>query len=116
MRMAEKRPLPPLNDAMAKSPEGKCIDTEIMSKRFKQSDMWTRKKHKPEYMKWKEEHAHSANHVGRCQSMDAAGMKKIFCRFVRFHGLRYTFLIGDGGTKPFDGICKLDPYPGGLIT
>ena len=101
---------------MAPSPEGKYIDTEIMLRNCTQRDMWPRKKDKPEYIKREEEYTHTANHAGSSGPMDAAGIKKILCGFVRPHGLRYTPFIGDGGTKPLDGICKLDPYPGRLIT
>lgn len=103
-----------LNGAMTPSPEGKYTDTEIMLKKCTQSDMRPRKKDKPEYIKW--EYTHTANHTRSAGAMDAAGIKKILCRFVRPHGLRYTLFIGDGGTKPLDGIWKLDPYPGRLIT
>ena len=47
--------------------------------------MWPRKKDKPEYIKW--EYTHTANHARSAGAMDAAGIKKILCRFVRPHGL-----------------------------
>lgn len=112
----QKRGYSSLNGVVTLISAGKCIDTEVLSKKCKQCEMWTYKKGSVEYDNWKEEHVCSINHIGSAGSMEVVGMKRMFSRSVRLYGLRYTFFIGDGDTKSFNEICKSNPYPGHSIT
>ena len=47
--------------------------------------------------------------------MEVTGLKKMFSRFIRLHKLRYDFYIGDGDSKSFNEITKLNPCPGHKI-
>ena len=67
------------------------------------------------YNDWKAQHLCSIIHTGSAGAMEVVGGQKMFGRSVNFHGLRYTFYIGDGDTKSFDQICKSDPYAGHTI-
>jgi hypothetical protein len=113
----QKRGYSSLNGVVTLISEGKCIDTEVLSKKCKQCEMWELKKMNVDaYNNWNNSHVCSINHVGSAGAMEVVGIKIIFSRSVRLHCLRYTFYIGDGDTKSFEEICKSDPYPGHIIT
>ena len=96
--------------------DGKCIDTEVLSKKRKQCQQWKHRKDFVKYSNWKEKHICSINHTGSAEAMEVVGLKRIFHRSERLHDLRYPFYIGGGDTKSFEEISKSNPYPGHTIT
>ena len=47
--------------------------------------------------------------------MEVIGLKRMFSRSIRLHKLRYNFYTGDGNSKSFVEITKLNPYSGHKI-
>ena len=68
------------------------------------------------YNDWKAQHVYAINHTGNAGAMGVVDNPKMSGRSVTLHGLRYTFYIGDGDTKSFVQIYKIDPYPGHTTT
>ena len=96
--------------------DGKCIDTEVLSKKRKKCEQW---KHRNDFVKYsnrKEKHICSINHTGSAGAMEVVGLKRIFHCSERLHDLRYPFYIGGGDTKSVEEISKSNPYPGHTIT
>ena len=94
---------------------GKCIDNEVMSKKCKQCDIWEKKEGTQEYTDWKSKHSCSINYEGSLGAMEVNGLKSMFSQSTRLHKLRYDFYIGDGDSKSFNEITKLNPCPGHKI-
>ena len=67
--------------------DGKCIDTEILSKKCKQWEQWKHRKDTVEYSNWKEKHICAINHTGSTGAMEAVGLKRIFHCSKRLHNL-----------------------------
>ena len=82
-----------------------------MSKKCKQCDIWENKKGTREYTDLKSEHSCSINYERSAGAMEVNGLKKKFSRFIRLHKLRYNFYIGNGDSKSFNEITKLNRYP-----
>ena len=114
----QKRGHSSLNRVVTLIGSGKCIDYEVLSKKYRSCEAWEYKKAIDivGYNDWKAQHMCSINHTGSAGAMEVVGMQKIFGRSVNLHGLRYAFYIRDGDTKSFDQICKSDPYPSHTIT
>ena len=106
----------PLNGVATLISDGKCIDTEVLSKKCKQCEQWKHINDTVEYSNWKEKHICAINHTGSAGTIEVVGLKRIFHRSECLHNLRYTFYVGDGDTKSFDKISKSNPYPGHTIT
>ena len=68
------------------------------------------------YNDWKAQHVYAINHTGNARAMGVVDNPKMSGRSVNLHVLRYTFYIGDGDTKSFVQIYKIDPYPGHTTT
>ena len=111
----QKRGYASLNGVVTLISNGKCIDNEVMSKKCKQCDRWEHKKGTKEYTNWKAEHNCSINHEGSAGAMEVNGLKRMFSRSVALFNLRYLFYIGDGDSKSYEEINKLNPYPGHQI-
>ena len=47
--------------------------------------------------------------------MEVNGLKRMFSRSIALFNLRYLFYIGDGDSKSYEEINKLNPYPGHQI-
>ena len=85
-----------LNGVVTLIANGKCIGSEVMSKKCKQCDIWESKKDTQEYTDWRSEHSCSINHEGSARAMEVNGLKRMFSWFIHLHKLRYNFYIGDG--------------------
>ena len=42
--------------------------------------------------------------------MEAEGAKQLFSRSLEKHAIRYTPYVGDGDSKSYVEVCKLQPY------
>ena len=104
-----------LNGVVTLIANGKCVDNEVMSKKCKQCDIWENKKGTQECTDWKSKHSCSINHEGSAGAMEVIGLKRMFSRSIRLHKLRYNFYTGDGNSKSFVEITKLNPYSGHKI-
>ena len=52
----------------------------------------------------------SINHDGSAGSMEAKVVVECFSTSVEKYNLQYTIYIGDGDTKSYKEVCKVDPY------
>ena len=108
----QKRGYLSLNGAVTLISDGKCIDTEVLSKKCKHYEQWKHRKDTTEYSNWKEKHICAINHTGSAGTTEVLGFKRIFHGSESLHNLRYTFYFGDGDTKYFEEISNSNPYPG----
>ena len=108
----QKRGYSSLNGVVTVISNGKCIDTETLSKKCSSCSFWEKKKDSPEYDEWIATHNCSINHRGSSGAMESAGALAIFKRSVRTNKLRYTKYRGDGDSKSYKDIVEADPYPG----
>lgn len=112
----QKRGYSSLNGVVTLISAGKCVDTEVLSKKCKECEVWEHQKGTSNYDDWLQTHNCAINHTGSAGSMEVVGMKRMFERSVRLYHLRYTKFIGDGDTKSFNAVCKMNPYPDHVIT
>ena len=89
---------------------GKCIDTEILSKFCRGCTMWNSKKGTPAYDIWKTEHMCEINHTKSSGAMEGAGATSMFCRSVEKNNLIYEEYLGDGDTSSFKEVVDSNPY------
>ena len=96
---------------------GKVLDTEVLSLSCKSCQRWQNKTDTIQHTEWWEIHENECNinHSGSAGSMEAEGMKRIFCRSVGTHNLRYVNYIGDGDTKSFKAVSASKPYGPDII-
>ena len=87
----QKRGYSSLNGVVTLISDGKCIGTEVLSKRYKQCEQWKHWKDRVEYHNWKEDHIYAINHTGSAGAMEVVGLKKIFQRSECLHNLWDTF-------------------------
>ena len=59
-----KRGYSSLNGVVTLISNGKCIDTEVLSKKCKQCGQWEHRKDTVEYSNWKEKHICAINQTG----------------------------------------------------
>lgn len=110
----QRRGYASLNGVVTAMSNGKCVDTEVMSKQCKSCQFWNRKKGTDGYTKWLESHDCKINHKGSAGKMESDGAVKIFKKSI-YKGLRYTTYIGDGDTKSYQEVVNTNPYPGHVI-
>lgn len=93
---------------------GKVIDLDVRSSYCHACAKWQNKsKNSREYLEWKEDHDDedcTKNHEGSAGSMEVESVKKMFLRSEEVHGVKYGNYIGDGDSKTFAAILKLNPY------
>ena len=89
---------------------GKCLDTDVLSKKCRACQHWTTKKGTPEYDRWKNEHSCTINHRNSSGAMEVTGAINIFQRSVDLHKLRYTGYIGGGDSKAYQNVAQSRPY------
>lgn len=90
---------------------GKVVDVLIKSAYCKTCEYWEKKSNTAEYEDWnKKEHECSADHEGSAGKMEVNGIQEIFQRSLELHGIKYSYYIGDGDSKTFNGILLADPY------
>ena len=89
---------------------GKCLDTDILSKKCRACQYWTKKKGTPEYERWKNEHSCTINHRTSSGAMEVTGAINMFQRSVDLHKLKYTGYIGDGDSKAYQNVSQARPY------
>ena len=65
--------------------------------------------------KWLAGHSCSINYAGPAPAMEPEGVKRIFERSESERSLQYTGHIGDGDSKSYSYILKVNPYNGKLI-
>lgn len=65
-----------------------------------------------EFEEWFEEHKEScsSNHKGSAGKMEVDSIVEMFTRSVGKFGIKYSNYIGDGDSKTFAGILKMNPY------
>ena len=111
----QRRGYASLNGVITVISNGKCIDTQTMSKNCKSCSYWDKRKTIPGYDEWLATHHCVLNHKGSAGSMESAGALEIFKRSVDLHRLRYTVYRGDGDSKSYKDMVNYDPYPGYTI-
>lgn len=91
---------------------GKIVDLVVKSAYCKLCEMWESKKNQADYEEWKEAHESvcTANHSGSAGKMEVDSMIEMFKRSEDLHGVKYANYIGDGDSKTFSAIKKLQPY------
>lgn len=76
--------------------------------------MWRNKSTtSPEYLAWQEDHDEESctkTHEGSAGSMEVESVKMMFSRSEELYGVKYGNYIGDGDSKTFAAVVKLNPY------
>ena len=92
---------------------GKCIDYRIRTKNFKTCQSWEGREGTDEYEQFISTHEPNCdiNHQGSAGSVEAAGLIECFQVSEKDRKLRYINYLGDGDSKSFSEISKLDIYP-----
>ena len=108
----QRRGYASLNGVVGCISQGKVVEYELLCKVCPQCKYWHSKQPSDEYEEWKRYHHCSINHTGSAGSMEAAGVNSIYNRSVLTRKLRYTTYLGDGDSKSFQDMVKLNPYPG----
>ena len=101
-----------LNGVVGCMSQGKVVDYEVLYKVCPQCKYWHSKQPSDEYEEWKRYHQCSINHTRSAGSMEGAGVKSIYSRSVVKKKFRYTTYLGNGDSKSFQYMVKLNPYPG----
>ena len=65
----------------------KCVDTHVLSKHCKQSQIWEIRQGTPQYSNWKDSHVCSVNHTTSSGAMEAAGAVEMFQRSIEKNNL-----------------------------
>jgi len=94
---------------------GKCLDYETLNKVCYGCSKWKKMPDSPAKQKWLTGHTCSINYVGSAPAMEPEGVKRIFLRSESDRCLQYTGYIGDGDSKSYSHILKVDPYNGKSI-
>ncbi|XP_067208105.1 uncharacterized protein [Linepithema humile] len=93
---------------------GKIIDLVIKSSYCHACAQWKNKStNSEEYLAWKAEHDEeicTKTHEGSAGGMEVESMKTMFLRSNELHGVKYVSYIGDGDSKTFSALLKINPY------
>lgn len=93
---------------------GKVIDLTVFSSYRHACAIWKNKpKDSPEHQAWEEDYDEEActkTHDGSAGSMEVEAIKTMFARSEQLYGVKYGNYIGDGDSKTFQGVLKLNPY------
>ena len=76
-----------LNGVVTTVSDGKCIDTEILSKYCTGCVMWNKKTGTIGYNKWKADHICAINHNKSSGAMEGAGAGRMFNRSIEKNNL-----------------------------
>lgn len=91
-----------------------AVDLVVRSSYCHVCAIWKNKpKTSPEYQAWEENHDKEScaqTHKGSTGSMEVEAIKIMFTRSEELHGVKYGNYIGDGDSKTFLAVIKLDPY------
>ena len=66
----QKRAYLSLNGVLTLISDGKCIDTEVLSKKCKQCEQWEHRKDTDQHSHWKEKHICAINQIGSAGAME----------------------------------------------
>ena len=91
---------------------GKCLDFETLNKVCYGCARWKKKPDSHEKDKWLAGHTCQINYTGSAPAMEPEGVKRIYQRSESQNHLQYTGFIGDGDSKSYPSIAKLNPYNG----
>ena len=94
---------------------GKCLDYETLNKVCYGCSKWKKLPDSPAKQKWLAGHSCSINYAGSAPAMEPEGVKRIFERSESDRSLQYTGYIGDGDSKSYSYILKVNPYNGKSI-
>ena len=113
----QKRGYSSLNGAVTllSSETGKCLDFQVMSKKCKGCEVWSKRTNHPKYEEWKAAHICKVNHKKSSGAMEGAGAVAIFKRSIDLHSLRYTEYVGDGDSSSFPEVVDAKPYGDGVV-
>ena len=94
----------------------KVLDYVVLNRICEKCNRWNdqRKQENPEaYQQWYETHKPNChkNFCGSSQAMEPAAARIIWNRSIEKHQLCYTTFIGDGGSKSYQQVVSMDPYP-----
>ena len=76
-----------------------CVDTHVLSKHWKQCQIWEIRKGTPDYSSWKDYHVFSGNHTASSGAMEVAGATEIFRRSIEKKNLICPKYLEDGDTS-----------------
>ena len=98
----------------------KVLDYALFNRICEKCSRWPatrREEHPEEHQKWYDSHKANCriNHTGSSQSMEPAAATLIWSRSVESRKLCYTTFIGDGDSKSYQQVSKMNPYDGALI-
>ena len=96
----------------AMSPQGKCLDVEVLTKDCKACQTWKGNEGSYAYKHWKNEHICPINHEGSASAMEPVGVIAVYKRSIEKHGLRYTTYLGDGDSSSFGKVVESKPHSG----
>lgn len=91
---------------------GKVIDFIVKSGYCHACALHKAKYDEDEFLEWFENHKDtcSSNHEGSAGKMEVDSIVEMFVRSEEKHGVKYTNYIGDGDSKTFTGLLKVNPY------
>ena len=88
----------------------KCHSCECLFKNCKSCEMWATRKGTSEYEIFVKDHDCPINHEGSAGAMKAPCVVGIFQKSVEKLKLCFTTYIGDGDTKAYPTLVKVEPY------
>ncbi|GFR61724.1 hypothetical protein ElyMa_003564100 [Elysia marginata] len=96
--------------SVSKDLPAKVIDTETLSNHCDSCKKMSSKLTAKDFEKWKKHHLDcSKNHNAAAGLMEPEGLKRIFSRSESQYSLQYTGYLGDGDSKSFSIVSKLNP-------
>lgn len=91
---------------------GKVIDLIVKSAYCHSCALKKKTLDDDEFEEWYKDHKNScsSNHGGSAGKMHVDSIVEMFLRSYEKFGVKYTNYIGDGDSKTFTGILKMNPY------
>ena len=91
---------------------GKVVDLIVKSAYCHSCTLKKRTLDEDQFEEWYETHKESctSNHDGSAGKMEVDSIVEMFSRSEENYGVKYTNYIGDGDSKTFNGILKINPY------
>lgn len=91
---------------------GKVIDLIVKSAYCHSCALKKKTLDDDEFEEWYKDHENScsSNHGGSAGKMEVDSIVEMFLRSYEKFGVKYTNYIGDGDSKTFTGILKMNPY------
>ena len=108
----QKRGHAPLHGVVTAISEGKCVDTQVLTKYCRMCRIWEPKKGTPKYDEWYDTHKQKCqlNHEQSSGAMESAGAVDIFSRPIEQNELIYPEYLGDGDSSSFKDVVTSKPY------